>query len=336
MGTWELNRGLPAAAASAVLLGMTPILGKLAILGGLPPLTVVALRTAGATSLLFLVLILFRRQSFYIYPVGLLACFLAGLINGTGSIFYYTGLARIDASLAQLLYSLYPIFVAVLLYLDGYRYTPMTILRIGLSIPAVLLLTSPTASSSDLIGSLMLIAAGLLYALHIPINQRVLYDAPAPTVTFYTLVAMTLVVIPPAFIFRSATASWGEAALWPVAGLTLVTFLSRLSLFTGVKYLGGLDTALIGLGEIVVTLALAFLLLDESLTAAQWIGALLLISAIILLPFDQRERGKLPIGGWLRWLLPHARYTRQPETESTSPLKGEEVDERPRTSPVQD
>ena len=336
MRAWELNRGLPAAAASAALLGMTPILGKLAILAGLPPLTVVALRTAGATSLLFLVLVLFRRQSFYIYPLGLFACFLAGLINGTGSIFYYTGLARIDASLAQLLYSLYPIFVALLLYLDGYRYTPMTILRIGLSIPAVLLLTSPTASSSDLMGSLMLIAAGLLYALHIPINQRVLYDAPAPTVTFYTLVAMTLVVIPPALIFRSPTASWEAAALWPVAGLTLVTFLSRLSLFTGVKYLGGLDTALIGLGEIIVTLVLAFLWLNESLTTAQWIGALLLISAIILLPFDQRERGKLPIGGWLRWILPHARYTQKPDSEATSRPNREDVDQQPETSQALD
>ncbi len=33
----------------------------------------------------------------------------------------------------------------------------------------------------------MMLGAAALYALHLPINQRVLYEVPAPTVTLYTL-----------------------------------------------------------------------------------------------------------------------------------------------------
>ena len=40
-------------------------------------------------------------------------------------------------------------------------------------------------------------------------------------------------------------------------GLTLVTFFSRLTLFLGVKHLGGMQTALLGLGELLVTLICA-------------------------------------------------------------------------------
>lgn len=285
---------------------------------------VVALRTAGATLLLFVVLLLFNRPSLYIYPLGFLGCLLAGLINGAGSVFYYQGLSRVDAGLGQLLYSLYPIFVALLLYFDGYKFTPMTLARIGLSLPALLLLTSPSTGGVNSLGALMMVVAGILYALHIPINQRVLFEAPAPTVTFYTLASMTAVVVPVALLQPYPILQVPRASLWPIVTLTLVTFFARLSLFTGVKSIGGLDTALIGLGEIVITLGLAHIWLGESLTRGQWLGALLLGASLLLLPFDRRRREEPPIGGWLHWLLPRARLQRaDPEERDDNALSAD-------------
>lgn len=310
----SLTRGLPAASASALFLGLTPIFGKLAITAGLPPLVVVASRTVGAATLIFLVMLIAQPGGFYIYPVGLAGCLLAGAVNGTGSLLYYSALGRIDASLGQLLYSLYPLFVALLLYLDGYRYSRMTLIRLGLSVPAVVLLTNPTSTGVDMIGVMMMLGAGLLYAVHIPINQRVLFEAPAPTVTFYTLLAMSAVVVPVAVVFDPGPIRVSTAALLPLLALTLVTFLSRLSLFSGVKSIGGLDTALIGLGEIVVTLSLALLWLGERLTATQWIGALLLISSILLVAFDRRRKRRPVVRGWLRWLVPPMMYEEPKES----------------------
>ena len=190
------NKGVPFALGSAILLGLTPIFGKLAIEHGLDAIAVVALRTLGATLLLTVILAVFRRSYFYIFPLGLAGCFIAGAINGIGSLFFYAGLARIDASLGQLLYTLYPVWVAILLYLDGQQPSRITLLRLGLSVPGVYLITQVGTGFIDWQGVVFMCLASLLYALHIPINQRVLFEVPTPTVTLYTLFAMTAIVVP--------------------------------------------------------------------------------------------------------------------------------------------
>ncbi len=297
--------GIPLAAASALFLGLSPVFGKQAILAGMSPLAVVAVRTAGAAGLLILIMGLFQRRFLYIYPLGFVGCMIAGGLNGIGSLLYYSALARIDASLGQLLYSLYPVFVAVLLYLDGHRYSPRTMLRLGLSVPAVLLLSWAPSGQVDVLGVGLMLGASLLYAVHIPINQRVLFEAPAPTVTLYTLLAMTLTVVLALVLFDPGASPAPVEALVPIVGLTTVTFLSRATLFAGVKRIGGLETSLIGLGELLVTLLLAGWWLGESLMPQQWIGALLL-AGILLMAF--RGRSDRPPGvagrGWLHWLLP--------------------------------
>ena len=81
-------RGVRSALASALFLGLVPIFGKQAILLGFAPLAVVAIRTTLAAAVLLIIMLIFRRGFLYIYPVGLLGCVLAGLVNGLGSILY--------------------------------------------------------------------------------------------------------------------------------------------------------------------------------------------------------------------------------------------------------
>ena len=110
---------LPRLSASALFLGLSPVFGKLALNLGLSPLAVVAWRTALATLLVLLPVAAFWRRYLYVFPAGLLGCLLAGFINGAGSILYYMALQRLTASVGQMLYSLYPFFVAIWLTLDG-------------------------------------------------------------------------------------------------------------------------------------------------------------------------------------------------------------------------
>ena len=295
-------KGIYAALTSAFFLGLAPVFGKLSISHGMSPLAVAALRTILATTLLFLVVLIYNRRYLYIYPAGLLGCFLAGGINGIGSLLYYSALGRINASLGQLIYSIYPLFVALWLWLDRQKPSRLTIFRLVLVFPALYLLIGP--QTIDLVGVIMMLASAALYALHLPINQRVLYDMPAPTVTFYTLLAMSVVVVP-AFFFtnvgeavqRLDTQAWGA-----LIGLTLVTFFSRLTLFLGVKHLGGLQTALLGLGELLVTIVFSHILLHESLTVIQWFGVVFLVASLVMVRFEKPASGTQTSGGWLGWL----------------------------------
>lgn len=307
------TRGITSALASALFLGLTPIFGKQAILSGAPALAVVAVRTASAAGIIVVGMALLRRRFFYIYPLGFLGCLIAGILNGIGSLLFYLALARLEAGLAQLLYSLYPLYVALLLYADGLRYTKVTLTRLGLSLIGVILLSSAAAGKVDTIGVALMLGASFLYALHIPINQRVLYEAPAPTVTLYTLLAMTAVVLP-VFLFSGTEPSIPAPAITPLAALTLVTVLSRVTLFAGVKSIGGLETSLIGVLEILVTLLLAHLFLGESLSLGQWVGAGLLVVSLLLAQPDKPTHPAVGTRGWLHWLLPPEKVSPAPSS----------------------
>lgn len=290
--------------------------GRQAILLGMTPMAVVAARTSLAAALLFLVMFAFQRRFLYIYPAGLLGCLIAGWINGLGSLFYYSALGRISAGLGQLLYSLYPLFLLLWLALDNQPPTRLTIVRLILVVPALALLIDRSgAGGIDLIGVAEMLVASALYALHLPFNQRVLYDMPAPTVTLYTLLAMSAMVVP-VYLFSdaftvsemAAAASAGQILqnmrpFWlPVLGLSLVTFLSRLMLFLGVKHLGGMQTALLGLGELLVTVSFAHLWLNERFTTQQWLGAVLLVASLMLVGLEKQPPRREGKGGFLSWM----------------------------------
>lgn len=297
--------GIISALASALFLGLAPVFGRAAITSGISPLLVVAVRTGLAALLLLAIMLVFKRRYLYIFSIGLLGCFLAGAINGLGSIFYYMALGRLSASVGQMLYSLYPLFLTFWLLLDRQPLSRLTIVRIVIGSVAVIFLTlTGNSSRADLIGVLLMLGASALYALHLPINQRVLYEIPAPTVTLYTLIAMSAVVVPAYLIFDHTLPSAG-AAWRPVAALTLVTFFSRLTLFVGVKHLGGIQTAILGLAELLVTIVFSHLWLGEQLTTIQWLGTILLGISLALVALDRKgpeaHRGK---GGWLGWLRP--------------------------------
>jgi drug/metabolite transporter (DMT)-like permease len=316
--TWFQNAsqkslGIYAALASAFFMGMAPVFGKQAILLGLPPLAVVAVRTILAAIFLLCVMLLFYRKFLFIYPAGLLGCLLAGWINGLGSLFYYSALARIDAGLGHLLYSFYPLFLVLWLSLDKQPPSRLTVIRLTLAVPAIILLTQADSGKLDPFGVVMMLIASALYALHLPINQRVLYDMPAPTVTLYTLIAMSSIVVP-AFLISGSLGFDGSALIrvpsrslnywWPVLGLAFATFFSRLMLFTGVKHLGGMQAAFLGLSEMLVSVLLAQLWLGERFTAAQWLGALILVASLALVGLERPPAKKISTGGFLGWLRP--------------------------------
>jgi drug/metabolite transporter (DMT)-like permease len=286
-------QGIYAALISAIVLGLAPIFGKQAILAGTPPLTVVMLRTVLATLSLWAFFLIFWRRYLAIYPFGLAGCLAAGVINGLGSLMYYAGLGRLDASLAQLLYTLYPLFLTLFSRLEGQPISRPTMLRLGLGLAAVYLLTRHGPLQPDWLGAGLMLGAGFMYAAHLSVNQRVLYDVPAPTVALYTLSAMA-VTVTFGYLLSGTPALPSTAIAWqPVLLLTIVTLISRLALFSGLKRLGGVQTALIGLSELLVTVLTALVLLGEKLTAIQWLGAAIL-AASVLLVVQEKDLGSRP------------------------------------------
>src|SRR5512134_615527 len=159
------NTGINAALISALFLGLAPVFGKAAMGDGrFSPLAVVALRTSLAALLLVMLIALSKRQTLYIYPAGFLGCVLAGAVNGVGSIFYYVGLSKLNASVAQMLYALYPFFVAFWLQLDRQSPSKLTGFRIVVAGVSAFLLTRANAGNIDPLGVVFMLIAAALYA----------------------------------------------------------------------------------------------------------------------------------------------------------------------------
>jgi drug/metabolite transporter (DMT)-like permease len=285
-----------AALLTPIFMGLAPVFGKLAIWSGLDAYTLAALRTCLAAALLWIVYLIFFRKFTYIFPAGLLGTFVVGTINGLGSLLFYNGLLLLDdASLVQLLNMTYVIFAILLTRLNGSPISRMSIFRAILALIAVYLLSTGGESSGSIhwIGVGLMLGGAFMYALHVVLSQRVMFEMPAPTMALYALTFMGLTVLIARLVVGNFAVglSWSPvraSGWWFILGLTAVTALSRVTLFAGVRNLGGLQTILLNMAEIGVTLLAAAIWLDERLTVIQWVGVAVMMLSVVLSRWDTR------------------------------------------------
>jgi len=299
----EQRWGILCTVMASFFLGWAPILGKLALRSGVTPFTLVAFRTLVAALLIWLVFLILWRRQILISWHGLIGCISVGAVNGFGSLLYYTSLSRLDASRASLLNTLYPLWVVLFLFAAGQPLTRLTLARLALSMLGMYLLTRVGPGEPDWLGVVLMLASAATYGWHLVLGQWVLADVPSRTATLYVLTTMACVV-GLARVLQGRPVQPLSAAAWlPILALGLTTTLSRLAIFSALQRVGGVETSLVGLLELCVSLVLAFLLLGERLTLLQWAGAGLLVVSLTLIARDPGVRlahGNLP----LEWRRP--------------------------------
>lgn len=279
--------------ATPALLGMAPIFGKLAINTGADPFSVAALRTIMAVAILWAAYVLIFRKYIFIYPAGLMGCIVIGAINGIGSLFYYAGLGILDASLAQLINGMYLVFAVMLSRIGGQKSDLRTLLRVGAAILALAMITGLGTGTINWTGVGFMLANALMFAGTVTLSQYVLYEMPAPTATLYILTTMGVVVtVVWLAVGQPMSPQVIQNAAPPIILLGLTTALSRLAMFAGVKFMGGMQTAVLAITEIAVAVILAMIFLGDTLTTPQWIGVGILAATLLLV----RQRDLLPRG----------------------------------------
>ena len=289
----SLNRrqmsGVAITLFSAIIAAWAPIFGKIAYRTGIDPYTVVALRTTLAVALLWVIYLARWRAFIRIHWHNLLGCIGMGMVNGIGSLFYYTSLQRLDASLASLLYALYPIWVFIFLSSSGHTISRMAVGRLALGLIGLLLITGAGSTRLDSLGVMLMLASAAAYGWHLVLGQWILADVDSRTVTLYVLTTMAVVVslarvMGGGPLVPISTPGWGA-----ILSLAAVMAFSRLTMFAGLQRLGGAQTALLSITELLTTLLVAFVVLGERMSAPQWVGAAVLIVSVALV---RREPGE--------------------------------------------
>ncbi|MBN1955089.1 MAG: DMT family transporter [Anaerolineae bacterium] len=278
----ERRRGFRNTLVASFFLGWAPILGKLAYAHGVTPFTLAALRTVVSVLLLWIGYSILWQKWLRISWRELVGCIAIGAVNGLGSLLYYSGLSRLDASLASFLNTLYPLWVILFLTASGQPIHWLTLLRMGMAMGGIYLLTGSGTGESDWLGVMLMIASAATYGWHLVLAQWVLADVPSRTVTIYVLTAMACTV----GIARALQGAPVEVIPLPgweaIVALGLTTVLSRVLMFAGLERIGGIEAALVSLLELLVSLILAFLLLGERLMPLQWVGGAVLVTGILL------------------------------------------------------
>jgi drug/metabolite transporter (DMT)-like permease len=316
--------GIVATLLSTLFSGLAPIFGKLAYQAGVDPSTLVAVRTAVAAAFLWLFYLLFWRRYVTISWRNLVGCVGMGIANGVGSLLYYNGLTRVDASLAHLLYSMYPFWVFIFLSAAGHPISRLAIVRLGLALLSVFLLTWQGTGLIDPLGVTLMLGAGALYGWHLVLGQWTLADVDSRTVTLYGLTTMAIVV-GTVYLVQGRPVEPISTQGW-IAILLLAVFptaLARLLVFAGLRRLGGVQTSLLGVAELLVAVAAAFLVLGESFTLQQWLGSGVLVVSVLLIARDT----SLQIAdeeSWWASLFPEAGAG-----DADGPLDGREIGHTP-------
>jgi drug/metabolite transporter (DMT)-like permease len=200
---------------------------------------------------------------------------------------FFTALTRIDAGLTALVLYLYPSLVtlgAVALgrdRLDAVRAGSLLLAFAGLAL--VLFVGDP--AQVEPLGVVLALGAAVAYTAYILISDTVLSDEVDP------LALSALVCAGAAGSFALAAAVSGEASfsfdaigwLWLAAIAVVSTVLAIVLFFAGLARVGPSRASMISTVEPLVTVALAFVVFGEELTAIQLAGGALVLASVVLL-----------------------------------------------------
>ena len=274
--------GVLLVAVSAASFGAMAIFARLAYDSGADVTAVLFLRFAIAAPCMVLLL----RVRGLAWPRGRLLVGLAAM-GGIGyvgqSLSYFTALTLASASLVALLLYAYPAIVTVLSVLVlGERLTRLRVVALLVALAGTALTIGPELSGEPL-GVVLGAAAAAIYSVYILVGSRLTPRSgalPASAVVMTAAAGVFAVVVAvqrPAF----PTTTGGWAAVVAIALVSTVVAIT--TFFAGMARLGAADASTLSTLEPVVTVTLAWAVLDERLAAAQLVGGALILVAVVVL-----------------------------------------------------
>ncbi len=269
---------------ASVMLASNSIFAKYAYAAGIDPNTFTMLRLSVAALVLWGVFLLFGRQFIRIPRAVVGGCALMATANTAAQLSYYWGLTRLPAGVATLLLYMYPAVVILLLRLRGEPLTRRRLLRLVIALTGVALLVDPTSGSAQVIGVFLVAIAVVTYALYLVLGQIVIHNVDPRSVALYVISIMAVMATGVRLVVGGSAPPTTWAGWWPVLGIALLgTVVTRLTMFTSIKFIGSTQMALIGVVEPLMTVLLARVFLGEVMAPIQWLGGLLIVASLLLL-----------------------------------------------------
>jgi len=276
------SRAVAALVGASFLFGATFVVVKSA-LDDISPLSFVAWRFLIGAIILF-ALALPRGREIWIHGT------IAGVALFAGYALQTAGLQYTSASNSALITGLYVVLTPFLAAIFARRApSPLVVLGAVIAFIGVYLLTGVDSLSLGL-GDLLTVGCALAFAFHIVALARFAHRHPVVPFTAVQILVTTLLAFPASWIVDgSATvpprSTWVALAITGV-GVTAGAFLLQI---WAQRVVGAATAAVVLAAEPAFGVATGWVVLDERLTVAGWIGAALIVVAIFVVITNQRD-----------------------------------------------
>jgi drug/metabolite transporter (DMT)-like permease len=308
------REGLLLCLLSAAGFGAMPIFAKQAYATGLGLTPMLTLRFVIAAAMLWALILLRRRSLGSLRGLALGAALgLCGYAVQAG--LYFGAIRRIDVGLASLLLYAYPSLVAVGAF--ALRRESPTRRKLGALALAsggvVLVLAGGGAGAIDWLGAAMALGSAVFYTVFILASHRATEHTPA--VAFAAAVttgaAVTFAI---AALLTGGVHASAEGVMWSTLMASVSTVMPIALFLAGLARVGPSTAAIASTIEPPLTVALAWLVLGETLGPLQLAGGALVLSAVVLLQL----RGRATMPRWRTSSRPGGWLTRARSSESPS------------------
>ena len=270
--------------ASAVSFGTLSIFAKLAYNDGLGTVQLLAFRFGlAAIGMLVLAFVLgqnplrlTRRQVTTLVVVGAVLYTLQALT-------YFIALRTLPASLCVLIVYIYPSLVVIAAWLFlGRRVSRWHVGALIASFAGVILLVGGAQFQLG-VGLIFAFAAPLVYTTFILISERVMAAVP-PVAASAVMMSGTAVVLGAIALVQGQLILPATPQAWSISvSIAIIPTMIAISLFlAGLPRVGAARASLISTLELVITVALAILLLGDRFTPLEAVGGALVLGAVVV------------------------------------------------------
>jgi drug/metabolite transporter (DMT)-like permease len=264
---------------------------------GIGPLVLVQMRMTVSCVVLFAVIAVFRRELLHVEAKDLHRFAMLGILGVAGSNFtYYFAIRETSVATAILLQYLAPLLVLAYGALSGEEGVgAVKVVAAAVSLAGCFLAVGGrglSPGSGSTIGILSGFGAAFCWSFSNIYFRRLIRRYSVWTILVYAFIAASLfwlVVNPPWKIVEAhyPGATWGTFVVFAVVSILIPHSLY----FNGLRYLTASQAIITATFEPVVAIVSAYIILAETLSAVQGLGAVLVIAAIVLLQLaGEREK----------------------------------------------
>lgn len=290
------TKGFACGAVAAATYGMNPLFTLPLYRAGMSVDSVLFYRYAFAVLILGIMMKL-QGQSFALKKNEVLPLVVGGLLFSASSLLLFMSYKHMDAGIASTILFVYPVMVAVIMFLFFHeKVSVITLFCILLALAGIgLLYKGDGGETLSLLGMLLVVLSSLSYAIYIVgVNHSTLKAMSTAKLTFYALLfGLSLYVVRLNFCTELQDIPSPSAWVNVLAMAFLPTVISLVCTAISIHSIGSTPTAILGALEPVTALFFGVLIFGEQLTPRVMLGVLMILGAVSFIVVGRSLMGRI-------------------------------------------